>query len=79
MLLEMMAPCAAFTRRVAVASRLALAFAGGALLAVTALVPDAEAKTLRFAFQGELKAVDPYADRRGRSSLGDGRRRSTKG
>ncbi len=61
MLLEMMAPCAAFTRRVAVASRLALAFAGGALLAVTALVPDAEAKTLRFAFQGELKAVDPYA------------------
>ena len=61
MLLEMMAPCAAFTRRVAVASRLALAFAGGALLAVTALVPDAEAKTLRFAFQGELKSVDPYA------------------
>src|SRR3984957_21337955 len=61
MLLEMMAPCAAFTRRVAVASRLALAFAGGALPAVTALVPDAEAKTLRFAFQGELKAVDPYA------------------
>src|SRR5271157_6332369 len=29
-------------------------------ISAAALTPGAEAKTLRFAFQGELKSVDPY-------------------
>jgi len=29
-------------------------------ISAAALSPGAEAKTLRFAFQGELKSVDPY-------------------
>jgi peptide/nickel transport system substrate-binding protein len=33
----------------------------GAALAVAALVVPAEAKTFRFAFQGDLNALDPYA------------------
>ena len=49
------------------ASRLERAKLAGALLGALALLgaaifaTAAEAKTLRFAFQGELKAVDPYA------------------
>ena len=43
------------------AKRLALAALGAAAALLSpALAPDAEAKTLRFAFQGELKSVDPY-------------------
>ena len=41
----------------------ALVLAAGALAATlmfSALAPAADAKTLRFAFQGELKSVDPY-------------------
>ncbi|MBV9138871.1 MAG: ABC transporter substrate-binding protein, partial [Hyphomicrobiales bacterium] len=40
--------------------KLALA-ALGAVAIISGPVPQANAKTLRFAFQGELKAVDPYA------------------
>src|SRR5947208_16984866 len=43
---------------------LKLAFAAlgaAAMLAGPGFAPRAEAKTLRFAFQGELKAADPYA------------------
>src|SRR5271167_2693382 len=41
--------------------RLALAAICAALaLSLPMLAPGAEAKTLRFAFQGELKSVDPY-------------------
>ncbi|SEC81190.1 peptide/nickel transport system substrate-binding protein [Rhizobiales bacterium GAS188] len=44
------------------ACRLALAALGAAaMLAGPAVIESAQAKTLRFAFQGELKAVDPYA------------------
>jgi peptide/nickel transport system substrate-binding protein len=44
------------------AGRLALAALSAAtIIAGTFLAPEASAKTLRFAFQGELKAVDPYA------------------
>jgi len=47
------------TRR---AGKLALAaLCAAAIVAGPALAPEASAKTLRFAFQGELKAVDPYA------------------
>jgi peptide/nickel transport system substrate-binding protein len=43
------------------AGQLALAgLFGAVMMAVPALAPKAEAKTLRFAFQGELKSVDPY-------------------
>ena len=42
------------------AGRLALAALSAAAI-MAALAPVASAKTLRFAFQGELKAVDPYA------------------
>ena len=43
------------------ARRVALAAIGAvAAFAWPALAPQAEAKTLRFAFQGELKSVDPY-------------------
>ena len=44
------------------AGRLALvALSAAAILAGPSLASEASAKTLRFAFQGELKAVDPYA------------------
>ncbi|SDQ95084.1 peptide/nickel transport system substrate-binding protein [Rhizobiales bacterium GAS113] len=44
------------------ACRLALAALGAAaMLAGPAVIESAQAKALRFAFQGELKAVDPYA------------------
>ena len=44
------------------AGKLALAALSAAtIIAGTFLAPEASAKTLRFAFQGELKAVDPYA------------------
>jgi peptide/nickel transport system substrate-binding protein len=47
------------TRR---AGKLALAaLCAAAIVAGPAMAPEASAKTLRFAFQGELKAVDPYA------------------
>src|SRR5271163_299127 len=40
---------------------LALAAIGTAMaMSLPALAPVADAKTLRFAFQGELKSVDPY-------------------
>src|ERR1700738_3529838 len=43
------------------AKRLALAAIGLAVaIAWPALAPGAAAKTLRFAFQGELRSVDPY-------------------
>jgi len=61
MLLEMIARGAGFTRRPGFASKLACAIVGATFLAGAAQVHVAEAKTLRFAFQGELKAVDPYA------------------
>ncbi|MBV8763875.1 MAG: ABC transporter substrate-binding protein, partial [Hyphomicrobiales bacterium] len=57
----MIARGAGFTRRPGFASKLACAVAGATFLAGAAQVHVAEAKTLRFAFQGELKAVDPYA------------------
>ena len=38
-----------------------MALGGRAILTGPGFVPEASAKTLRFAFQGELKAVDPYA------------------
>jgi peptide/nickel transport system substrate-binding protein len=41
--------------------RLALATLAAAILSGPGLAPRADAKTLRFAFQGELKAADPYA------------------
>src|SRR5580704_11213769 len=44
------------------AGKLALtALSAATIIAGTFLAPEASAKTLRFAFQGELKAVDPYA------------------
>jgi peptide/nickel transport system substrate-binding protein len=44
------------------ALKLALAGLGAAaIMAGSGLASQAQAKTLRFAFQGELKAVDPYA------------------
>ena len=62
MVIALIAPRLAAARKLAFASSFALALIGAPVfIGAPALAPKAEAKTLRFAFQGELKAVDPYA------------------
>ncbi len=48
------------------AGKLALtALSAATIIAGTFLAPEASAKTFRFAFQGELKAIDRHADQQG--------------
>ena len=46
------------------AKSLILTLIGAAALLIPALTQAAEPKILRFAFQGELKSVDPYRTQR---------------